>query len=160
MLLKTSTPKVLTEMRKRAPKAVIQGRFILRKSGEPLANTSLLLCEMKSDRECTFFSDLMTTTDVKGNFTFKNVPNGYYTIVYSLIDKSKIPMDAVFYLDSEAFNTSLKSGSFSSGRLKDGTSMISSTQLGISLSFEVRNSNIVEFDVFGTGIKKLVFEVY
>jgi len=150
----------LINMRKRAPRATIQGQLIKRESGEPMSQTSILLGEMKSARECTLYSDLMTTTDEKGNFVLRNVPNGYYTVVYSQTKKPKLPTASVFTLDSRAFNASMQSGSFSGGRLSEGTSTISSMELGISLSFEVRDSNVVEFDVFGTGIKKLVFEVY
>jgi len=154
------TPDDLVEMRKRAPRATIQGRLIKRENGEALASIPLFLGEMKSGRECMLYSDLITTTDDKGNFVLKNVPNGFYTVVYSRSEKPMIPPSAVLLLDSREFNASMQSGSFSGGRLMEGTSTISSMQIGIDLSFEVRNSDVVEFGVLGTGIRELVFEVY
>ncbi len=156
-----STQDNLVDMRMRAPKATIQGQLINREDGKPLAQTSVFLGEMKSNRECMLYSDLMTTTDDKGHFVLGNVPNGYYTVVYSWSEKPKLPTASVFILDSIVFNTSIQNGLFNAyNQLTEGTSTVSSMELGLSLSFEVRNSKVVEFDVFGTGIKKLVFEIY
>ncbi|MGB8952048.1 MAG: carboxypeptidase regulatory-like domain-containing protein [Candidatus Aminicenantales bacterium] len=159
-ILKESTPETLLEMRKRSPKLEIQGRLVRRESGEPLANATVFLGEVKGGQEFTFYNDLMTTTDGKGNFTLKSVPNGFYTIAYSRSAKPTVPRTAIFTVKSADFNIAIQRGNFWSNSLRDGTLTIGSTHLDIELSFEVRESDIVEFDVFGTGIKKLEFEIY
>jgi hypothetical protein len=155
------TTEALIEMRERAPKTVIQGRVLHRESKEPVTNMPTFLGEMqKNGEKFTLYSDLMTITDQKGNFTLKNVPNGIYTIIYSLSDVPILP-SAIFILEPKTFNTSLDYGNFDAyGKLKEGRSGIYSTELDINLLYEVRDSQIVEYDVYGTETMELVFELY
>jgi len=159
-ILKKSAPEAVARMRKRASKLEVQGRLMKRESREPLANVIIFLGEMKGEHECTIYKDLAARTDSTGHFILRNVPSGYYTIAYSTDQKAELPVSAIFRLDSEDFNTSMERGSFSNGSLHEGTSTISSSRLGMGLSFEVRNSEIVEFDVAGTATRRVVFEIY
>jgi len=155
------TPQAVLELRKKLPKAVVKGRLLKRGTGEPLARTPIFLAEMKGEQSCDIYSDIMTVTDDKGNFLLNGVPNGFYTIVYSLSQKAKLLPSAVFSIEPKEFNTTMQNGVFNSyNTLTEGTLTWASIQLGISLNFEVRDAHVVEFDVYGTGTRIVEFEIY
>lgn len=145
------------EVKKRAPKITVNGRLVEYKYKTPLSNVSVFLGEKTGDYNCTLHSDLVAYTDNNGVFVFDRVPLGCYTIVYS--EKLKDIPFIFKVIDQKAFNTSIKSGTFSNGRLDEGYIVLFSSDLNVSLKFQVLHGELLEFIPEKNDLK-LEFEVH
>jgi hypothetical protein len=57
-------------------------------SNKALAGAALILCQSKSDGECSIQAELIATSDEKGRFVFNLVPPGKYVVLYDPLGKA------------------------------------------------------------------------
>jgi hypothetical protein len=58
------------------------------KSGQPLANTQIILCQGSQEISgCTLLSEPTTKSDANGAFTLENVTPGSYVLLYAMPDE-------------------------------------------------------------------------
>lgn len=57
-------------------------------SEKALAGAAIILCRISSDGECTVQTELITTADKSGEFSFSSVPTGGYVLLYDSLGEA------------------------------------------------------------------------
>lgn len=148
--------KVRPEIQKNT---ALKGRLLSRETQSPLSNILVFLCEKAGSDEWRLSSDLVTFTDTNGYFSFKNILPGKYTLAYN---KSKKTIDfsiRATELGKKTSRESIQQGSFSSGRLMEGTITHSYSFLDFDITLEFQKGNVVEFIIIGRKTNEVDFEI-